>query len=62
MLSFKYITLFTNNRTFNVCIFNYSLHFVEIKAVLEGRGFQPNFLVKLIVYEPIQEVIIEWKE
>jgi PleD family two-component response regulator len=30
-----------------VRIFNNFLHFVEIKAVLEGRGFRPNFLGKL---------------
>jgi hypothetical protein len=29
-----------------VRIFNNFLHLVEIKAVLEGRGFRPNFLGK----------------
>jgi len=27
-------------------MFNHSLHFIETKAVLEGRGFKPNFLVR----------------
>ncbi len=26
--------------------FNHSLHFIETKAVLEKRGFKPNFLVR----------------
>ena len=26
-------------------MFNHSLHFIETKAVLLGRGFKPNFLV-----------------
>ena len=25
-----------------MCLFNHSLHFAEIKAVLEGRGFRPK--------------------
>ena len=28
-------------------MFNHSLHFIETKPVLEGRGFKPNFLVKI---------------
>jgi hypothetical protein len=30
---------------YRMCLVNKSLHFgIEIKAVLEGRGFRPNFL------------------
>jgi hypothetical protein len=32
---------------YRMCLLNNSLHFgIEIKAVLEGRGFRPNFLGK----------------
>jgi hypothetical protein len=38
---------------YRMCLLNNSLHFgIEIKAVLEGRGFRPNFLGKTrSVYE-----------
>ena len=40
--------VFTKKCVHKVRIFNNFLHFVEIKAVLEGRGFRPNFLGKAI--------------
>jgi len=30
-----------------IYMFNNSLRLAEIKAALEGRGFRPNFLVKI---------------
>ncbi|MEY3868436.1 MAG: hypothetical protein RLZZ338_2327, partial [Cyanobacteriota bacterium] len=38
--------VFTEHCIRKVHIFNNCLHFIEIKAVLEGRGFRPMFFGK----------------
>jgi len=45
--------VFTKKCVHKVRIFNNYLHFVEIKAVLEGRGFRPKFLGKRSIV-PVQ--------
>ena len=40
-----------NHYAYKMCLLYNYLHFIEIKSVLEGRGFRPKFLGTLAIAE-----------